>query len=210
MQKLNKFKSPVTSERNKKGLIRLASYGKQFHGFKESIIGKPDQILWDRLCYESSQAFEAFCVYRDLGSGRSLIDAAKLLNKSGSAFQKWSTLWGWVERVKSYEEHLNQVIINKQIEAREEMIKRHVTLSKLIQQKLLDKLNELKEIDIDVTDIPKFLDISTKLERLSLGESTEKSESVGELNLILSSLIDRIQQRQQERINIKCLPGGLG
>ena len=44
--------------------------------------------VWDRRENESIQAYEAFCVYRDLGSERSILKAAQKLLKSEGTLKR--------------------------------------------------------------------------------------------------------------------------
>ena len=46
--------------------------------------------LWERQEKESSKAFQAFCVYRDLGTGRTLAAVSEKLLKSYDLIRRWS------------------------------------------------------------------------------------------------------------------------
>lgn len=48
---------------------------------------------------ESQQSKEAFEVYKSLGPGRKLRQAALLLGKSYSLLKRWSAKYNWVERI---------------------------------------------------------------------------------------------------------------
>ena len=47
--------------------------------------------LWERQPGESAQAYEAFAIYRDMGSNRSLRVVAEQLSKSDTLIKRWST-----------------------------------------------------------------------------------------------------------------------
>ena len=64
--------------------------------------------LWERQKNESSPAFEAFTVYRDLGTGRSVVRAARQLRKSERTLQVWSRLWSWPRRAAAWEDSIDQ------------------------------------------------------------------------------------------------------
>lgn len=46
--------------------------------------------LWERQPGESAQAYEAFAIYRDMGSNRSLRVVAEQLSKSDTLIKRWS------------------------------------------------------------------------------------------------------------------------
>jgi hypothetical protein len=62
-----------------------------------------DGNLWDRQPEETAKAFNAFTVYRDLGSLRSIRQAAKALSRSSSLLNDWSRKYGWVVRADAYD-----------------------------------------------------------------------------------------------------------
>ena len=65
-----------------------------------------DRIPYERLEDESSQAYEAFCTYRDLGAGRSLPKTAQVLGKKPGYTRQlgqWSSTYKWVERCVPYD-----------------------------------------------------------------------------------------------------------
>lgn len=72
---------------------------------------------WERLDGESAKAYAAFCVYRDLGPGRSLAIAygcwrrangvAGSAVKAAGFWQQWSSAFGWVARAAAYDAHLD-------------------------------------------------------------------------------------------------------
>jgi hypothetical protein len=73
----------------------------------------------DRLKAESARAFAAFCTYRDLGPGRSLLaawqqhnsdaGATRLSRKCPGQWQRWSVRWQWVERAREFDVELDAV-----------------------------------------------------------------------------------------------------
>lgn len=45
---------------------------------------------WDRQENETTKAYEAFCGYRDLGTGRKLIKVSEKLNKKPAFISRWA------------------------------------------------------------------------------------------------------------------------
>ena len=61
---------------------------------------EPEAALpWERQKGETPQAFEAFSIYRDMGSSRSTAKVGRKLGKSKNLMDRWSSRWEWVEPV---------------------------------------------------------------------------------------------------------------
>jgi len=61
--------------------------------------------IWERQNNESSKAYAAFCVYRDLGPERSLEKVRQNLDKPRTRkwLGEWSVKYNWVERAQAYD-----------------------------------------------------------------------------------------------------------
>jgi hypothetical protein len=66
-------------------------------------------FYWERQENESAKAYEAFCVYRDMGSQRSLAEVVRKYNKSVSLLGRWSSQWKWVERSVAYDREQDRI-----------------------------------------------------------------------------------------------------
>ncbi len=62
----------------------------------------------ERRASESSPAFEAFVLYRDLGPSRSINSVARELHKSASLIGRWSAKYRWIERVDEWDRHQDE------------------------------------------------------------------------------------------------------
>lgn len=116
--------------------------------------------VWDRQDLESAVAYQAFCAYRDLGTGRSIDAVVQKLDKSRTLIGRWSGDWNWVERCRAYDDYTER-------QARAEKEKRHrADLVKFGEQqrkearrvratalKLLTKLEERIDKIVDANDI---------------------------------------------------------
>ncbi len=69
---------------------------------------RSDTKPWEQQQGESAKAFEAFKVYLDMGSERSLREVAGKLNKSLTLIGRWSSTHGWVDRVAEYDADLQR------------------------------------------------------------------------------------------------------
>jgi len=136
--------------------------------------------LWERLSNETTKAYAAFCIYRDLGSERSIDKVLAATGKRNrSSLIKWSSRYNWVERVQAYDQYLEELKRKEQEQAIIEMSRRHAELAVRMQELIKARLEEIDVNALSPRDLATWLDIATKLERLSRGEPTsiEKGET---------------------------------
>lgn len=62
-----------------------------------------DNHIWERLDTDTDKSFQAFCIYRDMGSNRSLRKVAKKLSKSETLINRWSMNHKWNDRTSEYD-----------------------------------------------------------------------------------------------------------
>jgi len=63
---------------------------------------------WERLDTDTDKSYEAFCIYRDMGSNRTLRKLAQELNKTLTQIGDWSSKHNWQERVSAYDDYLRE------------------------------------------------------------------------------------------------------
>jgi len=81
---------------------------------------------WERQEGEGDKPFRAFTVYRDMGAERSLRKVAQAIGHNQKVTcEHWSRKFGWVERVRKYEDHLDSLKRKAEEGERVEMAKRH-------------------------------------------------------------------------------------
>jgi hypothetical protein len=149
---------------------------------------------WERLAGESSLAYAAFCVYRDLGAERNVrraVDAAEKdegkRERRYRVWRNWSTQFRWRERSADYDkylEKLKQAELRKTIEAQGEK-HRQVTGKMLdVVSKKLDKMNP---DDLTQSAVTEWVQTAIRAEREAAGlvSSNGKAEpKQGELSFV--------------------------
>lgn len=84
---------------------------------------------WDRQIKESTQAYDAFDLYRNMGPERSCAKVGQKLGKSTTIMERWSAKWSWVARAAAWDQHLDKqaqkALEREEIAARKAMKKRH-------------------------------------------------------------------------------------
>lgn len=148
--------------------------------------------LWERQPGESSKAYAAFCVYRDLGPERSLEKARKNLGKTRvrRCLEEWSAKYNWVVRAQAYDDYIERKKREEKERAILEMAERHAKIAVAFQQKVVERLRGLDPDQLSPSDLAKWLDVATKLERMSRGEPTEISKQEVSLPPIVEIVLD--------------------
>lgn len=137
--------------------------------------------LWERQDGESAQAFQAFAVYRDMGTERSLVKVAQTLGKSKALMERWSVRWQWVARANVWDDELDRQSRRELEKGITEMRKNHANIAKAMLVKALKALQKIPDDEMTPRDVASMVDVAAKLERISRGEATEKTESKTEL-----------------------------
>ena len=142
---------------------------------------KQSEKPWERQEGESEKAFEAFVIYRDLGQDRTITAVVKRLEKSRNLIDRWKEKFNWFERVRLYDNEIEKRALIKAVRERKSMSERHIKIAMQMQKKALEALQLLPIEDMSSKDITNMMETAAKLERLSRGEATEKTENITEI-----------------------------
>ncbi len=161
---------------------------------------------WERQEGESSRAFEAFVVYRDLPAKNrayNLVVDALYTNAPWAVrtIQRWATAHGWEARVTAWENQLDRAKRDAQVDTVKLMTKRHLEQAMAMQAKGLAALNGISESQMTPADARLLITEGIKAERLARGQSTEKierGESIEQPQPDLSDLSDEELTRMAE------------
>ncbi len=160
---------------------------------------------WGMLADETTRAFAAFVIYRDMGSERSTAKVAQRLGVTKHMTDRWSTRHKWVERVALYEAHLDKVRRDEAENEIRKMTRRHInqaqgmaylafmpvsTFLARIQndanfaKAFADQINKMSAKDVIdlIQRVGPTWANALKLERLSSGQSTENVAGKHEVN----------------------------
>ena len=91
--------------------------------------------LWTKLPKESAKAYQAFEIYRDMGSARSIQKVGERLARNHTALARHSKKYDWVKRVDAFDTHVSQ---EKAREAEKEIIE--------MQRRILRQAQSFQEI----------------------------------------------------------------
>lgn len=131
---------------------------------------------WEPLEGESSKAYEAFSTYRDMGTQRSLTKVAEKLGKSETLMARWSGNHDWVDRAAAWDAEQDRIVRQQQIEDIKKMRKQHADLAYSMLIKAARALKRIPDDEIKASDISRFVETASKLERISRGDVGEVIE----------------------------------
>ena len=128
---------------------------------------------WDRQPEESTQAYEAFTVYRE---ERSITRVAQKLDKSRTIIGRWSSEWQWVQRCRDYDNSLQAVDFEEKRAAIKDMHQRHLKLADVLQDKAMKALEQLDLSECSPRIVLEALKLSVEIERRAVFEELADSE----------------------------------
>ena len=156
---------------------------------------------WERQDGETPKQFEAFVVYRDMGENRSLVKVAGVLGKSEQLMSRWSSANRWVERVTAWDDEQDRILRQEQIKDIKKMRKRHADLAYAGLLKMAQAMKQMKPEDFKPSDIPRFAEAFSKLERISrgdVGDVVEQREGGEGFNPVQIYIPDNNRGRDKE------------
>lgn len=172
------------------------------------VISTPDVVApmpWEKQSIETAKSFGAFKIYRDLKpSERSLrLTVIRLYGENHEHYagklrqmSTWSAQYQWVSRAAAWDEHLDQVEREAQVQAIKDMRTRHTKIGQLLQNKAIERLKGVTPDELTIGDILSFLAQGTNLERKSLGEPEEIVHVEATVGVINYSTMTDIELRK--------------
>lgn len=131
---------------------------------------------WERQKGESTKAYEAFTIYRDMGASRSCRKVAEQLGKSTGLLERWSRVHEWQKRVSAWDAEQDRLARQAQIDEIKKMRKRHTDMATAMLAKAARALTKIPDDEIKASDVSKMVDTAAKLERISRGDVGEVIE----------------------------------
>ena len=143
----------------------------------------PDGIPepWERQAGEPPKAWEAFTIYRSMpAKERSVQKVGERQGKKWVSYmQDWSAKWRWVDRAAEYDNYLDRQKMEQEAKNRKEMYDMHIKAARAMLGKALKALQSIPAEDMSANDISRMIEVASKLERISRGETTESIEAFG-------------------------------
>lgn len=144
---------------------------------------------WERRKGESAPAFAAFSAYLEMGPERSIRAVAQKCTKSVSLIRRWSSAYHWVERVRAWDNQLQEEARRASVAELREMTRRHILLARQMQGAAVGALKKYGPDMVNPKNFAAIVKLGTELERCnreaeaaSFGTGPEEDE--GKNNLL--------------------------
>lgn len=137
---------------------------------------------WSRWPKEPAAAWTAFLCFRDMDHPRSVLGAYRdWLEEKGrdkrdpasvpGAWSGWVQTYDWHRRVREYDDYLDQRKLTEREQQLSEMERRHASLARLAQGKVLESLQSMKPEDITANSLAQILQAAVRIEREAMGRA---------------------------------------
>jgi hypothetical protein len=138
---------------------------------------------WEQQEGESSQAFEAFSMYLEMGADRSCAKVASRLGKSTQLMTRWSARDGWAKRALAWDRHIARQTNEEILVGTAQMRKRIIAQAQDLQSKLAAKLASMTDAEIrglSPRDAAMFFRVASEAEAKARKVTEAELESVTE------------------------------
>jgi hypothetical protein len=137
---------------------------------------------WERQPGETTKAFQAFQIYRDLGiedpNSRTLLEAARRVGKHRNVLNKWKRMYNWEERCRHFDVEQDRLRLAEKRRRIDRANREHLNLAQVMLGKVAKRLEVLKaETELTPRDLNTMIEVATKIQRLALGMSTNNIQS---------------------------------
>jgi hypothetical protein len=145
----------------------------------------PPSDPWERQPGENTRWYSRFEQFRLAGAGRSLLGAVNAERiKQGKerqdaipgAWSRAAAKWHWRERAEAWDELERQKARETHAKEVDEMNRRHIQVSKALQNKAVQRLTSLKAEELTTLELLRYLLDAAKLERTAHGEPEKVEE----------------------------------
>jgi hypothetical protein len=103
---------------------------------------------WERRFTDTHRSWEAFEVYRTMGTQRSLVKVAQKLGKTPEVIERWSKQHDWLSRVTAWDRHQAQIINERVLSGTAEMRERLVNQALALQVRAQHRLLRMSDQEI--------------------------------------------------------------
>ena len=132
-------------------------------------MSEPAVVPWDRQEREPETAYSYFSLYRDLGRTRTVAKVAGEVNKSRNYIHNLAATWRWVQRAQAFDREQDRIYGEGMAERRRDMADRHARIAGALQAKIVARLQNIDAQRLTPSDISRWLEVATRIERLALG-----------------------------------------
>lgn len=165
------------------------------------------QQIWDYQDTDTPKSWEAFQIYRDMGTNRSLVKLGQTIGKNSKWLAQWSSKHEWMKRIEAYVKYLASEKSRADEQEREDERKQRREIVRFQTQLIKEEGGKLSAKEKDKrtpSDVRAFLHNAESALEQSRKEyndlPTKRTELVDER--LLKSVLDAIKSMGQEPADI--------
>lgn len=146
-----------------------------------AVVEDPDGTIldqWDQWPGEPAAAFAHFNAYRLMGRARTLRKTAEEREISHGYAMSLSAEWRWVSRAQAWDRHQAAQYAARMQDRRLEVGEQHLAVANLLVAKAVERLRGLDPSQLGPRDLLAYIEAGIKVQRLLVGETTERVEHV--------------------------------
>ena len=161
----------------------------------------PERPQWEILDSETSAAYEVFKIFRDMNPlERSIAAVAKIIGRTVGTVMTLSSDHSWSSRAAAWDYHIEQARLELSEQYQLDMFKRHADVCKELVAKVQERLTKLKPSELKPRDVAQWIDIATKIERLSRGVANDSvAANLTQINVQVENM-SRLTDQELEKI----------
>jgi glutathione S-transferase len=133
---------------------------------------------WDRWPDEPPAAYGHFDHYRGMGRARTLRKVAGERQVSEQYLMQLSAKWQWVRRSQAWDAEQVRLHEARMRDRRYELAEQHLSVANLLVAKAVQRLRDLEPSKLNARDLLAYIEAGIKVQRMVVGESTERVEHV--------------------------------
>lgn len=150
---------------------------------------------WEQQSGESDKSFAAFCVFRDIGSSRSVHKAyvqstgKTQAKQADGRWNGWASQNNWHTRASAWDGEQDRVKRQANLKAVAEMGERHAAIALGFQSKVAARLKSINPEELSPADMERWFKTAAMLERLARGEPDSITETKGQFKWLKAVLV---------------------
>lgn len=110
-------------------------------------------LPWERHSDETDKSYEGFLQYVKLGSTRTLAAVAKIIgHRQDTHVKRWSARYGWVERARAYDDHMEAAEFEAALEERKRLAREAVARQAEVQRGFFEHVTQAPQSLRDLAD----------------------------------------------------------
>lgn len=135
---------------------------------------------WDRQQGEGRRAYEAFCVFRDLGEGRSIQKVVEKSTKNRALLFRWARQHDWQSRADAWDASITETARKQAAAEYKEMIARQIKIGHMLQANAANSIQKRGLDKASFHSLAEFIRLGVEMERTARDMAQSKDDERGD------------------------------